>query len=112
MPSFPPDYIPHLFPQHNHKYVKVCHYKKHVHYKKLLKELPFNFQYESHKLWTKFIFPIILIVFYGLLLRAVPFSSDFAVLRPLQCLLTFNLLFSEQKCNVTDRVNIVSHDQS
>ena len=36
-------------------------------------------------------------------------STHFAVLGPLRCLLTFSLLFSEQKCNITGRVNIVGH---
>ena len=35
----------------------------------------------------------------------------FAVLRLFQFLLTFRLLFSVQKCNITGRVNLVGHDQ-
>ena len=57
-------------------------------------------------MWPKFIFPVIVIVYYWLLLSTVPLSTHFAVLGPLQCLLTFSLLFSVQKCNITGRVKI------
>ena len=62
-------------------------------------------------MWPKFTFPVIVIVYYWLLLSAVSLSTHFAVLGPLQCLLTLSLLFSEQKCNITGRVNIVGRGQ-
>ena len=38
-----------------------------------------------------------------------PYLLTFAVLRSLQCLLTFSLLFSAQKFKLTGRVNIVGY---
>ena len=60
-------------------------------------------------MWLKFIFPVIVIVYYWLLLSIVSLSTRFAVLRLFQCLLTFSQLFSVQKCNITGDVNLVGH---
>ena len=60
-------------------------------------------------MWPKFIFPIVIIVYYWLLFSLVSLSTHFAVLRLFQCLLTFTQLFSVQKCNITGRVNLVGH---
>ena len=66
---------------------------------------------KSRKLWRKFIFPIIFIVHYWLLLNAVSLSNYFAVLRQLQCLSTFSLLFSTQKFNITCKCSWHEHTQ-
>ena len=52
-------------------------------------------------MWPKFIFPVVVIVYYWLLLSAVSLSTHFAALKSLQCLLTFSLLLSAQKCKIT-----------
>ena len=62
-------------------------------------------------MWSKFIFPVIVIVIvvYWLLLSEVSLSTHFAVFRQLQCLLNFRQLFSAQKCNITGHINIVGN---
>ena len=48
-------------------------------------------------MWPKFIFQIILIVYYWLLLSVITLSTPFAVLRPLQSILTENLLIFDAR---------------
>ena len=101
----PPKPRPPPPPKHNHKYVRICSYN--TLYNTLLvriiriiswvltmwlvsflplyiamKRVILQFLVWSHKLWHKFIFPSILIVYYWLLLSVVSLSTHFAVLRP------------------------------